>query len=100
MSHGSVTGRMSSSTSPSASAWREAHSIASSSDRARRMLKPAGSSFPRSNGPSRTSRVPDENRSRTPSELGAEALRAAEHTRSRQLAEQSSHARDQLRARE
>ena len=73
MSQGSVTGRISistpTSTWPSAFAWREAHSMASSSDFARTMLKPADGSLPPSKGPLMTVRVPPENLSRTPSEL-------------------------------
>jgi hypothetical protein len=52
-----------------APASRVAHSIASSIDRARRMLKPAGNSRSPGNGPWTIVRVPAANRRRTPSEL-------------------------------
>ena len=51
MSHGSVTGLMSTSASPRISAWRSAHSTASSIDPTRRIVNPAGSSCSPANGP-------------------------------------------------
>jgi hypothetical protein len=51
MSQGSVTGRMSISTSPMRLAWHVAQSIASTSDRVRRMLNPAAGSLSPSKGP-------------------------------------------------
>lgn len=69
MSHGSVTGRMSTSPSPSTCACRVAHSIASSIECVRRTLKAPGSSWPRGNGPGAIVRPPPANVTRTPCEL-------------------------------
>ena len=100
MSHGSVTGRMSISTSPRSLACRVAHAIASSSERVRTMLKPAGSSWPPSKGPLRgllaACGKPESHA------LGARAktFPASKRTRLRQRDEQRSHTRNQLRARD
>ena len=70
MSHASVTGRMSISTSPSTAAWREAHSIASSSDRDAQDAEPGGQLVVSlRTDPLMTVRAPPENLRRTPCEL-------------------------------
>jgi hypothetical protein len=66
MSHGSVTGRTSISTSPAAAAKRDAHATASSSDAVRTIAKPAGSSLDGVNGPGVSDRRPPVNWRRTP----------------------------------